>query len=323
MRLILLFAAVASSCWAQETSPDTIRSAIAKAIPLIEAGSRGSAGERTCFTCHSQGMPILALLEARKHGFEIDAENFDRQVEHTFAHLERGKPSYEKGVGQGGKADTAGMALWALDEAGREPDEVTDAVVGFLLGWNDDTPNWKPQSDRPPSEGSLETSTFLALRGLLAYGQDEHREQIDRRRSAALAWLESREPEETEDAIFRLRALKLLGVDANEATRQLLALQREDGGWAQQPELESEAYSTGSALAALELSADDEVYQRGIAYLLKTQLDDGSWHVVTRSRPIQKYYESGFPHGADQFLSSSATCWAVLALMNALPDRDK
>ena len=44
------------------------------------------------------------------------------------------------------------------------------------------------------------------------------------------------------------------------------------------------------------------------------QKPDGSWHVKTRSQPIQKYFESGFPHGQDQFISISATCWAVLAL---------
>ena len=65
-------------------------------------------------------------------------------------------------------------------------------------------------------------------------------------------------------------------------------------------------------------AADDPAYQRGLAYLLKTQLDDGSWHVVSRSKPFQPYYESGFPHGKDQFISCAATGWATWALVVAI-----
>jgi len=30
--------------------------------------------------------------------------------------------------------------------------------------------------------------------------------------------------------------------------------------------------------------------------------------------PIQPYFESGFPHGRDQFISAAATNWAATAL---------
>jgi N-acyl-D-amino-acid deacylase len=99
----------------------------------------------------------------------------------------------------------------------------------------------------------------------------------------------------------------------------LLKLQREDGGWAQLPEMKSDAYSTGQALTALKqsnlLKASSLQYKRGVGWLLKNQKADGSWQVKTRSKPIQKYFESGFPHGQDQFISISATCWAVMALL--------
>jgi len=58
--------------------------------------------------------------------------------------------------------------------------------------------------------------------------------------------------------------------------------------------------------------------RRGVEYLLSTQLDDGSWHVVTRAEPIQKYFESGFPHGKDQFISMAASGWTTLALLLTL-----
>jgi hypothetical protein len=89
--------------------------------------------------------------------------------------------------------------------------------------------------------------------------------------------------------------------------------------------MESDAYATGSALAALRraagMSRTDPVYERGLRWLLAHQLGDGSWHVRTRSEPIQSYYESGFPHGEDQFISITAIGWAATALALALPER--
>ncbi|MFT5469768.1 MAG: hypothetical protein ACI8UO_004890, partial [Verrucomicrobiales bacterium] len=248
MRRIFIALLIASSCQADDAE---IREAIQKAIPVIEAGSAGSADERTCFTCHSQGMPILALKKAQSLGFEVDSENLDRQVEHTFDHISRGKLAYVKGKGQGGKVDTAGMALWALDEAGHEPDDVTEAVVDYLIGWQADKPYWTPQTDRPPSEGSQFTSTFLALLAFEYFRDEAKAEEIQERRERAQKWIVEAEIEETEDAVFRLRALDLLEAEAKTATEQLLSLQAENGGWAQQPGMDAEAYSTGSALAAL------------------------------------------------------------------------
>ncbi|MFT5468358.1 MAG: squalene cyclase, partial [Verrucomicrobiales bacterium] len=110
--------------------------------------------------------------------------------------------------------------------------------------------------------------------------------------------------------------------DAKTATEQLLSLQAENGGWAQQPGMDAEAYSTGSALAALlatnSIDSKHPACEAAISFLLEAQLEDGSWKIETRSRPIQKHYESGFPHGKDQFISCAGSCWAVLALLRAI-----
>jgi hypothetical protein len=51
-----------------------------------------------------------------------------------------------------------------------------------------------------------------------------------------------------------------------------------------------------------------------MAFLLQSQREDGSWQVKTHSKPFQEYFETGFPHEKDQFISSAATGWAVAAL---------
>ena len=79
-------------------------------------------------------------------------------------------------------------------------------------------------------------------------------------------------------------------------------------------------HATGLTLVALHeagMSPADAVYKRGVAFLLSTQLADGSWYAPTRSVPIQPYFDAGFPHGHDQWISTAATSWATMALIPA------
>jgi hypothetical protein len=80
----------------------------------------------------------------------------------------------------------------------------------------------------------------------------------------------------------------------------------------------SDAYATGEALVALRESRSVDVsnaaYRKGLEYLLRTQIADGSWSVETRAVPIQAYFESGFPYGVNQWISAAATAWATTAL---------
>ena len=124
--------------------------------------------------------------------------------------------------------------------------------------------------------------------------------------------------------LLGLRWAKAAAKDMQAAARVLLADQRADGGWAQLPTLESDAYATGQALVALlsagRLRVSDQPFQRGLAFLLRTQNPEGSWLVRSRVFPFQQYKESGFPHGKHQWISASGTSWAVMALTMSLPE---
>ncbi|HEU0006816.1 MAG TPA: hypothetical protein VFS12_12570, partial [Terriglobia bacterium] len=80
-------------------------------------------------------------------------------------------------------------------------------------------------------------------------------------------------------------------------------------------------YATGQVLVALReagsITPRDAQYQRGVRYLIESQLEDGSWLVKTRAPSFQPYFDSDFPHGYDQFISAAATNWAVRALLPA------
>jgi squalene cyclase len=124
------------------------------------------------------------------------------------------------------------------------------------------------------------------------------------------------------DRVFRLLGLGWAQADPESITKavtKLISEQREDGGWAQLPTLASDAYATGLALCALHrgggVAVDHPAYRRGVEFLLRTQFEDGSWFVASRSFPLVEYSKSGFPHGRSQFISASATCWATMALL--------
>ncbi|MCA9128733.1 MAG: terpene cyclase/mutase family protein [Planctomycetales bacterium] len=325
--LFLVLACCEAFAGAAEPDASRIRLAVERSLSLLERTSATTAEMRTCFTCHGQAHPVFAMVEAKRRGIHINPENLERQVEHTYSHLSRGKDQYEAGKGQGGQVDTAGYALWTLEDGDRDPDEVTDAVVDYLLKKQDSMGNWARTSNRPPTEASSFTSTYLALRALSAFGRETHQARIEDASSRAGQWLAGSSPLDTEDSVFQLLSFDYVNVQHDvpvEAIEALIQQQRSDGGWAQLASMESDAYATATVLYALHRSGiptGDDAWTRGLKYLLETQQQDGSWHVATRSKPFQKYFESGFPHGADQFISTSATAWATLALLFALPEQ--
>ena len=89
----------------------------------------------------------------------------------------------------------------------------------------------------------------------------------------------------------------------------------------------SDAYATGQALLALHEGAgmpvSDPMFQRGVAFLLRTQYADGTWMVESRSIPVQPLFDIGFPHGSrNQWISAAGTNWAATALaIAARPSR--
>lgn len=327
---ILVVSLVLSGRLAAETpdpSVDEIKAAVARAIPLLEKGARGSMEQRQqCFTCHNQGLPILALTTARGRGFAIDEEHLKQQVAFIARFLDRNRGNYLKGRGTGGQADTAGYALLALEAGGHPPDPATAAVAEYLLQYQKELDHYRTIARRPPSEQSSFTTTYVALRGLRHYGTPEQKERIERRIEQVRGWLVKARVVDTEDRVFRLWGLKTAGAeeqDLQAAVADLLKLQRDDGGWAQLDDLDPDPYATGTALVALHqaggLPTRDPAYRKGLAFLLTKQLGDGSWYVRSRSRPFQIYFESGFPHGKDQFISITASGWATTALALACP----
>ena len=66
---------------AHAPTTEHIKAAIVKSLPLLTTAARGSMEKRErCFTCHNQGLPIMALATAQSRGFKIDTEELQKQL---------------------------------------------------------------------------------------------------------------------------------------------------------------------------------------------------------------------------------------------------
>lgn len=303
-----------------------VRAAVSKSLPLLEASAEFSRAQRRCFTCHHVGAVSLTANAAWLRGFEINEANLSDQIERTQSELKSDIARFMQGRFLHGKGDLIGHSSWLLKEVGWPSDDTTTDMLRFLVGHDLDRATWQPDAQRPPTVGSPFTTTFVVLQALKDYRSFEVGTEIRKRSRKAVDWLLDTASFDNEDSVYRLRALHLMNeFDAlQEEGKKLLQNQRkEDGGWAQLPQMRSGPYATGTALAALidtgVISTNSPVYHNGIRFLLKTQEPDGSWHVASRTAPRQPFYHSDFPHSKDQFISVSATAWATYALLEAFP----
>src|SRR5262245_35591292 len=168
---------VAVAAWHIPPTPEQVRASVAKSVVLLEASRAEYLNHRSCFSCHHQALPALALRAARSRGFEVDDASWHEQRKLTFDHLAKNRSEYRKGQGQGGQVDTAGSALWTLEIGAWKPDETTAAVAEYLLLKDKDRDHWHSTSTRPPSEASPFTTTYLALRGLKSFATEEQRQR--------------------------------------------------------------------------------------------------------------------------------------------------
>ena len=183
---------------------------------------------------------------------------------------------------------------------------------------------------RPPMMDAGLSTVATAIRRLRHYAPPAMKSEIDERIARAAGWLMNSQPRTTEDAVMQLLGAKWAGLDQptiDRLAQRVLAIQRGDGGWAQTTYLDSDAYATGTALYALQeagcLPPASPAYQKGVAFLLRAQAADGSWHVASRAPKFQPYFQGGFPYGHDQWISQMSTGWASIALSLSVPKEEE
>jgi len=299
------------------------REALVKAVAVLEPLSPLFHDQSGCFSCHNNSLPEAALNIATTHGIAVNGKAAAHAAQAALGDWKSRVDDYLLATcATPGFLVQTTKGLLGLAEEGVAPGYITDALTSCLASLQKPEGDWHLDAIdfRPPLTGSPVVTTALAIRGLKVYLPPGRSDEVKSRVDRALAFIRGTASRDTQDETYKLLGLIWAGAPAAEAaaqTRRLVALQRAEGGWGQVPTMEPDAYATGQALYALYASrptATTPAYEKGVQYLLRTQLEDGTWFVRSRAFGFQPYFESGFPHGKDQFISAAATSWAAMAL---------
>ncbi|MEP7367963.1 MAG: ankyrin repeat domain-containing protein, partial [Acidobacteriota bacterium] len=277
-----------------ELTPAVLREAARKGMVLLETTNSTFIQKGGCNSCHNQMLPAVAQAFARDRGVAVgqpmdlvppEKNEFttDRLIEHNS--FGASSMSYEM--------------FWYAGVK-RPADDRIDALVYLLKTMQQPDGRWMQRAGRPPLTSDDFQTTALAIHALKTYGRPADRADNEARIARARSWLLEAKPHHTLEAAFHVLGLAWSNAGdqaIEQAAKTLRAGQAKDGGWRQLPSMETDAYATGLALWALNeggVPAKSAAYQNGLRYLIGTQATDGTWHVKTRSLPVQPYFESGY-----------------------------
>ena len=310
---------------------------VERAISYLQIESAAWLKTRKCAACHHVPLPLWALGEAGRQGYAIDRQYLTDTFESLLGSPESllatkifpnpDDPPDSRPQGRG-----LNMGLPFLAIAARSLPALEDGQKQSLRRITEEIVQ-KQQLDgsweffatlrRPPINQSQTTDVAWIILALVVDAKSDSRESQRSALSNAIAWLDAAES----SGIHQDKVLQvLLGVRLGKpresfqrAIDELLALQGGDGGWSQTvPELRSDAFATGQTLYVLSLAgetAERPEIRRGIDFLVATQMQDGSWPMISRSTP------NGEPGSAKLLtpITCAASSWAVLGLTRLVP----
>ena len=301
--------------------------ALLRALPLLTRSGVQFFKESGCAGCHHQPLQARAFAAASRAGLTLTSgatlrQNFLDSMLSVRPLIGSILPVLSPPPGD---YDPLLAYMMAFADLGEPANEITDLIAHYVAVRQDSTGAWSNLGiARPPIEESSITRTAMAIRTLRIYGWPARRGEFAERIGRARSWLQNAKPVTTYEWADKIAGLRAAGVPASalgSEAEELLKLQRSDGGWAQTPYLDSDAYATGMALYTLYTaglaSPLDPCYRRGVDFLIRAQFPDGSWYVRSRAPKFQPYFQSGFPFDHDQWISSAATSFAVMALAPA------
>ena len=267
----------------------------------------------------------------RSKGFAVDEKIASTQLKANADALKKLRDRLHQGtmfpVGDNFSESILGYMLMGLNAEGYKPDLSTDAAAMEILLHQQPNGQWYYQNAdmRPPLCLDHIGLTVKSMRSLQLYAPKVDAAQYRAAIQKAVDWLATEPSYNNEDRSWRVAGLAWAGTHKDAlrtAVEELVKAQKPDGSWSDTPVMESTAYATGKSLVALHIAGmatDNPVYERGVQWLLANQQQDGSWYVATRALAFQPWFDAGFPHAHDQWMSAAGTNWAAMALTYALP----
>lgn len=318
-------------------STDQVHQTVDRAISYLQKESASWLNTRKCAACHHAGMPMWALSEAANQGYTIDTQYLADKFESMLGSREKlmasrifpnpNGPPDPRPQGRGLNMGLPFLAVAALSYPSlSEPQKQSlQLIAKEIVQKQQPDGSWEFFAGlrRPPINETQTTDAAWIIMTLVGVTHPDSPEPQRAALAKATTWLDAAPPSEIhQDKVLKV----LLGVRTQRpletlkpTIQELLALQREDGGWSQTvPELKSDAFATGQTLYALSLagySAQQPEIQRGINFLVATQTPEGIWPMSSRSTP------DGSP-GSSKLLTPiqcATSSWATLGLVRLVP----
>lgn len=290
--------------------------------------------EKQCATCHHGTMTVWAICEAKSQGFAVKDDTFADVVKWTKERLKDIDKPRDTRPGWS-MVNSPALYLSVMAQAVPKQEALTadelKRVAGHLVRHQEKDGSWAwssapPVNRPPPFFESDELATILALMDLSPHVPADTKEKSEFRDSHGKGseWLAKAKPVDTTQWLtFRLFADLRAGKPEKDVQGQvdaLLARQNKDGGWGQVKDAASDAFATGQTLYFLSIagvkSSRPEI-ERGRAFLVSTQKDDGSWPMKRRSHPGVTPSANVWP------ITYFGSAWATLGLMRASGPRGK
>lgn len=297
-----------------------VRQALGLAMEKLDAAGPVFFQANGCISCHNQSIPEMAAAALRERGVALPAGSgtHARFVLSIFG-AERHPMWQSRCTAGGGGVATLTYGLVGLAAEKHPSNEIIEGAAHCLAILQRSDGSWYTRDSRAPLGMGEAKWTALSIRALDHYAMPGVREAYRQRIARARGYLLAGRWDDTQSSAFQVLGLLWAKAPADavrKAAQRLEARQMGDGGYAQRPGMASDAYATAQAAWALAEAGKPwrRAYERAALWLRRAQKPDGTWHVRSRGFGFQPYRETGFPHGHDQWISSAATGFAVLAL---------
>ncbi len=312
-------------------TPQQARAAVGRGLDFLLKDAAKWRKEHECSTCHHGTMTVWALSEAKARGYEVAAGELAELARWTKDRL-LARIDQPRDPRPGWKMVStpalylAVMAVAVPGQGAVSADELK-RIAGHLVRHQEADGSWAwssaPAQNRPPpvfeSDEVATRWAYLAL-GPPVPAEAAAKSEARAARERAAAWLAKAESSDTtQAAALRLLVAAKSGGSA-EALRpeveRFVGRQNPDGGWGQLKGAPSDAYATGQALYVLGLAgvtADRPEVRRGVAFLVATQTEDGSWPMTPRAHPGARPSKNLAP------ITYFGSAWATLGLLRSTP----
>jgi ankyrin repeat protein len=309
----------------------TVSQTVQNGAAILQRGATEFFTQSGCVGCHHQPAATLAVAAVRAAGLHVDEPAAKGVVKMMEGESMFFNQSMLERAPIGGATDGPTWKLMALAGERYPASPLTDGIVAYIAHYQrHDGTWWFGGVSRTPLEEGTMARTAMALRVMQVFGTPAMKAELDPRMARARAYLANAQAATNDEAAMQILGLHWAGGNAAKVSalgKALAGAQHADGGWSQNGNLASDPYATGETLSALKeasvVAASGAVYQKGVKFLMDTQWEDGSWYVRSRAPKFQPYFQSGFPYDHDQWISSTATSWAVRALVPAVENENR